>query len=290
MNEVKQDAFSCYDRIMIITIDTGGTKTLISSFGHNGHMGESIKFPTPKDPQEYVKTLKETVRSRYAAADVDVIVLALPGIIRDGTAVWCNNLGWKNFPAKKLLHDLLPGVPFFIENDANLAGLAETRMIHPTPVSSLYVTISTGIGGGICTNGFIDPGLRQSEIGRALIEYDGKVREWETFASGHAIVKHYKKFAREITSKRTWRKISDRISRGFLAVIPILQPEVIIIGGSVGTYFERYAGYLEAILKDDLPPHIPCPRIVQAQHPEEAVVYGCYYYGRDFLTGTLPKK
>ena len=73
------------------------------------------------------------------------------------------------------------------------------------------------------------------------------------------------------------------MSRGFLAVVPIVQPDVIIIGGSVGTYFERYGEFLSEILTDHLPPHIPCPKIIQAKHPEEAVVYGCYYYGKDYL-------
>ncbi len=270
---------------MIITIDTGGTKTLISSFTRDGKIGESIKFPTPSDPKQYVLALQETVREHYGHDMVDIIVVALPGIVRDGVAVWCQNLGWSNFPAAKTLHDLLPGVPVLVENDANLAGLAETRALNPVPTSSLYVTISTGIGSGICTNGIIDPGLRYSEAGHALVEFDGRVQPWEHFASGHAIVRVYKKFARDITSTRTWHQIADRISRGFLAVIPIIQPDVIIIGGSVGTYFERYGHILREILKEDLPAHIPCPKIVKAQHPEQAVIYGCYYYGKDYLAG-----
>lgn len=268
---------------MLISIDTGGTKTLVALFDNEGKVQDSVKFPTPKDTREYVKLLKKSIQERYADKDIDVVVLALPGIIKDGMAVWCQNLGWQNFNAKSELRELLGDTPVLIENDANLAGLAETRALHPVPVSSLYVTISTGIGSGIITNGRIDPGLRHSEAGRMLIEYDGVVREWESFASGHAIVNIYKKMARDITSKRTWHQIADRISRGFLAVIPIIQPDVIIIGGSVGSYFDRYSEYLEGILREHLPPHIPCPKIVQAKHPEEAVIYGCYYYGIDFL-------
>lgn len=274
----------CYTRIMIITIDTGGTKTLISSFTQNGKIGESIKFPTPADPKQYVKILRETVRDQYSHDKVDVIVVALPGMVRDGVALWCQNLGWRNFQAAKLLENLLPDVPTLIENDANLAAIAETRALNPVPISSLYVTISTGIGSGACLNGYINPGLRYSEAGHALIEYDGRVQPWEHFASGHAIVKVYKKFARDITSKRTWRQITDRMSRGFLAVIPIIQPDVIIIGGSIGTYFDRYGDMLRQVLDERLPAHFPRPKIVQAQHPEEAVIYGCYYYGKDFLT------
>ena len=178
---------------MIVTIDTGGTKTLVAAFADNGRMGAPIKFPTPKEPAEYVAELRNVVRERYAGKKVDVIVVALPGIIRDGVAVWCQNLGWANFNAQKALKNLLPGVPVLIENDANLAGLSETRAFRTIPRSSLYVTVSTGIGSGICTNGYIDPGLRYSEAGRALVEYKGKVRQWESFASGRAIVRDYKK-------------------------------------------------------------------------------------------------
>ena len=275
---------------MIVTIDTGGTKTLISSFTKQGKIGKEYRFPTPAKPGEYTTELRRMLVEHFSHQKIDVIVLALPGMVKDGVAIWCQNLRWKNYNSVKDLSGVLPGVPILVENDANLAGLAETRALNPVPVSTLYVTISTGIGSGICTNGFIDPGLRLSEAGQALVEYDGVVRRWESFASGHAIVATYNKFARDITSKRTWHQISDRISRGFLAVIPIVQPDVIIIGGSVGTYFERYGEDLKGILKEHLPEHIPCPRIVKAQHPEEAVIYGCYYYGKDFLSHPNTKR
>jgi glucokinase len=268
---------------MLVTVDTGGTKTLIAQFGHDGVLGETIKFPTPKNQDEYVALLRETLQKNYGDKTVEAVVVALPGIIKNGVALWCNNLKWKNFDALSALTGVLGDAPVLIENDANLAGLAETRALDPIPVSSLYVTVSTGIGTGIITNGHIDPGLRYSEGGRALVEFKGEVREWESFASGRAIVEVYGKFARDITDQETWDQIADRISRGFLAVVPIIQPDVIIIGGSIGTYFERYGSKLEKILNDKLPPHISCPRFLQAQHPEEAVVYGCYYYALDCL-------
>lgn len=116
-----------------------------------------------------------------------------------------------------------------------------------------------------------------------LVEYDGIVNEWENFASGFAIRRDYGKFARDIHDKKTWKVIADKISRGFLVLIPLLQPDVIIIGGSIGTYFDRYETELESILSKRLPPHITRPDFRQALHPEEAVLYGCYYYGRDAL-------
>ena len=270
---------------MLVTVDTGGTKTLVAGFGRDGHLGQTVKFPTPRNQNEYVALLKKTLQDLYGKERVEAVVIALPGITKDGTAVWCNNLGWKNFAAAKALEGVLGSAPVLIENDANLAGLAEARVLRPVPVSSLYVTISTGIGTGMITGGRIDPGLRKSEGGRMLVEYDGVVREWESFASGKAIYAAYEKYARDITSKRTWHQIADRISRGFLAVVPLIQPDTVIIGGSIGTYFDRYGEQLEAILREKLPPHIPCPKFRQAKHPEMAVVYGCYYYAIDYLTG-----
>lgn len=269
---------------MLVTVDTGGTKTLIAPFEQDGVMGEIIKFPTPKDQNEYVALLRETLQDNFSHQSIEALVIALPGIVKDGVAVWCNNLEWRNFDAAAALTGVLGEVPVLIENDANLAGLAETRVLDPMPVSSLYVTISTGIGTGVITNGRIDPGLRYSEGGRALVEFEGKVREWEDFASGKAIYEEFKAYARDITSEHTWSLIADRISRGFLAAIPIIQPDTVIIGGSIGTYFEQYGPQLESILRQKLPSHIPCPAFQAARHPEQAVIYGCYYYALDSLT------
>ena len=277
---------------MLVTIDTGGTKTLISSFGRDGKMGESIKFPTPGEPAEYAKMLKQVVRERYGHKHVDAIIMAMPGVIDKGVVKWAPNIGhgWQNVPVYKMLHDMLPGVPVLIENDVKLAGLGEARIMHPIPTSVMYISISTGIGIGVIEDGKIDKAMRKSEAGHMFIEYDGRVQRYESFASGKSIVKIYKKFAREITSKRTWRQIADRISRGLLVLVPVIQPDVIVFGGSVGTYYERYGAYLKEILANHLPDHIPNPKLVQAKHPEEAVVYGCYYYGIDYLAAKTAKK
>lgn len=268
---------------MIVAVDTGGTKTLIAPFGEDGVVGENIKFPTPKNQDEYIALLRTTLEENFGGQTVEALVIALPGIIKDGVAVWCNNLEWRNFDIRSALSGVLGDTPILVENDANLAGLAETRILDPMPVSSLYVTISTGIGTGVITDGHIDPGLRYSEGGRALVEFEGKVQEWEDFASGKAIYEKFGMYARDITSEHTWSLIADRISRGFLATIPIIQPDTVIIGGSIGTYFEQYGTQLESILRQKLPSHIPCPVFQEARHPEQAVIYGCYYYALDTL-------
>jgi len=269
---------------MLVTVDTGGTKTLVASFSESGSITASTKFPTPKDEMQYITQLVAAIQSLVpSGTPIDAIVVALPGIIKDDVAIWCNHLGWENFAVKPALAKHFPRTPILVENDANLGGLGEVRLLKRIPLSALYVTISTGIGTGFITSGMIDPGLRQSEGGHALVEYDGLVRPWESFAAGSAIYKVYGKYAKDIHNKRTWHQIADRISRGFLALIPVLQPEVVIIGGSMGTYFDKYGTQLERILTEKLPAHIPCPKFINARHPEQAVIYGCYFYALDSL-------
>ena len=268
---------------MIVAVDTGGTKTLIALFDESGRIVEEFKFPTPANTADYIQTLTKELHDHYGHLTVDAVVVAMPGIVKDGVAIWCNNLKWKNFDVGAALKGVLGDAPVLVENDANLAGLAETRQLDDIPPLCLYVTISTGIGSGIITDGTIHHALRASEIGRTLVEFDGQVREWETFSSGKAIYRTYGQYARDITSERTWYHIADRISRGFLATIPVLQPDVIVIGGSIGTYFGKYQKDLKGLLKEHLPDHIPVPKIVKAKHPEQAVIYGCYYYAVDSL-------
>ncbi len=266
---------------MLVVVDTGGTKTLVASFDSKGELGQQIKFSTPKDTAEYTRILRGLLIETYSDQEVEAIIIAVPGIVKDGVAIWCPNLKWEKFHIAEALRGVLGKSPIFIENDANLAGLAETKMLKTKPAQSIYVTVSTGIGSGIITDGHINAALRNSEAGHALVEFDGIVREWESFASGQAIYKAYGKYAHDITSLRTWNQIADRISRGFLALVPILQPDVVIIGGSIGTYFDKYGQQLQNILKEKLPAHIPCPLFVQARFPELAVIYGCYYYAID---------
>lgn len=284
MTENATDERICYTKSMFITVDTGATKTLVAGFTQGGRLETTTTFPTPKNPNEYLSTLQTALQSHFRTVTVKALVIALPGVVEDGVALWCPNLAWKNFAVHKALKHVFQEAPLLIENDANLAGIAETRALNPLSLSSLYVTIGTGIGTSIITNGHIDPGLRYSEGGHALVEFEGQAQEWESFASGRAIYATYGKYAHDITNQRTWDQIADRISRGFLAIIPLLQPQVVIIGGGIGTHFTHYGKQLEAILREKLPPHISLPRFRQAEHPEQAVVYGCYYYALDYLT------
>lgn len=267
---------------MLLAVDTGGTKTLVTGFDRSGKPTHKYRFATPRNADEYLAALSEVIHDNFQGRVFDAVVVAVPGTVQNNIAVWCDNLGWSNVDIAGFLQPLVR-CPIWLENDANLAGLAETRALEITPRTSLYITISTGIGTGITIDGRLSEALSSSEGGHMLVEYDGLLRQWEEFASGSAIKETYGRFARDIHNKRTWQEIADKISRGFLVLVPALQPDVIIIGGSIGTFYDQYATNLKHILTRHLPSQIPVPPIRQATHPQEAVLYGCYYYGLDQL-------
>lgn len=273
---------------MIIAVDTGGTKTLVANFNNSGEPIEQIKFPTPQDPQEYITQLKQILEENFSNQDIESIVVAVPGTLdSQNSIIWCPNLQqWSGFNVIKALNGILNNAPITIENDANLAGLYEAKILDPIPSQSLYVTISTGIGTGIITNGKINESLRNSEGGRSLIEFEGKLQEWQHFSSGKVFYEIFGKYVKDITDEETWDKIIERMCLGFIELIPLLQPDIIIIGGSVGTYFDRYGAKLQKVLSERLPKHIICPKFIGAKNSELAVIYGCYYYAIDQKSNT----
>jgi predicted NBD/HSP70 family sugar kinase len=221
-----------------------------------------------------VKKLEE---NDYRAACV-----AAPGRIdrKEGVGIAFGNLGWKNVPIQadfeKLLH-----CPVVVENDCKLAALSEALMLSGEFRKVLYVTISTGISAGLITDGVIDPEFADSESGHMLLEHNGKLETWESFASGTAIVKKYGKMASVVVVNGAWKEISRTFAAGIINLIAIVQPEIILIGGGVGAHFDKFKDLLLANLKQYEVPLVPIPPVRQARRPEEAVIYGCYELAKD---------
>ena len=266
---------------MIVAVDTGGSKTLVAVFNTDGQIVAKEKFPTPKDIDEYLIVLKRTIDALVNIEDMTCISVALPGTIIDGTMVWAGNLDWRNVDIKTLLASHYP-CPVIVENDANLAGLAEARALQSTPKTCLYVTVSTGVGTGIITNGKIDPNFSTNEGGQIVLEHNGAFARWESFASGKAIFEKYGKLASEIDDPAVWHEIGLNVAKGILATSALLRPDVIVIGGGVGTHFDKYKAPLMETLQTNADAMF-IPAIIQASHPEEAVIYGCYYYALDTI-------
>jgi predicted NBD/HSP70 family sugar kinase len=266
---------------MYAAVDVGGTKTLVAVFAENGEIKEQLKFATPKDYTDFVKELAANV-DNLSTKDFRGAAVAVPGRIhrRTGVGIAFGNLPWINVPIQDDAEKVL-GCPVVIENDAKLAALSEALLIKDTYHKILYITISTGIGAGMIIDGKISPYFRDMEVGHVLLEHGDRLVRWEDFASGSAIVEKFGKRASEITDTQDWYVIARNIAIGLIDLIATLTPEVIVIGGGVGTHFDKYKDRLIEQLKIYENPMVTIPPIIKAQRAEEAVVYGCYEHAKD---------
>lgn len=263
---------------MYIAIDIGGTKTLIAAFSAEGEVLDSKKYPTNKNFDDFMVELVSSVEEISKNQPITAISVAAPALINHDQqiAVAFGNLNWQNVdivsPLKYNFTDLV-----FIENDAKLGALGEANLgagrDHDTV---LYVTISTGIGTGITKSGRLDETLINAEGGMMEFAHGGHLERWEKFASGKAFYEKYKTFGSDDNNPDHWREWSKEVAIGLLNLISIIQPDVVVIGGSMGNHIAKYHDFLYQDIQDLRGPTVKMPIIVGAEHPDEAVINGCY--------------
>lgn len=262
---------------MYLGIDVGGTKTLIATFTNDGHVSEETKFPTPKNYDHFLLELRNAL-THFKHKDFKAAGVGIPVSVFDrehGIGVSFGNLPWKKVPIE---HDIqkIVNCPIVVENDAKMAAFSEAFYLQGVHSRVLYVTVSTGIGVGLVVNGEIDKNIGDAGGKSMMIEHRGKRVSWEEFSSGKAIVRRYGKLAEEIHNEHTWQLICRDLAKGLIELIAIIQPEAIVMGGSVGNFFERYGKLLRQELKKYEMPLVRMPKLMKAKFPNQAVIYGCY--------------
>lgn len=268
---------------MYLGIDVGGTKTIVAALDDNGVITESQRFPTPQDYRVFLSKLEEIVDA-FTTQDFKAIGVGIPATSIDrktGIAVSFSNLAWHNEPVQADIERLL-GCPVAVENDAKLAGLSEAMLREPMRL--LYLTISTGIGYSLVVDRQIDQNIGDSGGRLLLFEHSGKLTPWERFASGKAIVETFGKQAKDIEDPEIWDKIARNITQGLIELIAVTEPDLVVIGGSVGVYMNRFVKPLTKHLKDLETPLLKLPPVEAAKRADEAVIYGCYDYAKEVFT------
>lgn len=262
---------------MYVGIDVGGTKTLIATLDDNGVILEKVKYPTPESYDIFLDQLAATLNT-FNQKDYRAGGIGIPATVFDREherAISFGNLPWKNVSVQQDT-EIICHCPMVVENDAKLAGLSESMLLKSDYNKVLFITVSTGIGFSLINQHEIDINFGDSGGHSLLVAYKGKQVPWESFASGHAIVERFGKKAFEITDEETWAIIARDLSIGLIELIAMTEPDVIVIGGSVGTYFNRFSTLLKNALENYRLPLIAIPPIVGAQRPDDAVIYGCY--------------
>jgi len=262
--------------MIYLGIDIGGTKTLLAVFDENGTIIKKVKFLTDINYSQFLIDLKNNISS-LDQTKFDKCGVAVPGLIdrKAGIAIAFGNLPWKNLSIKNDI-EIIAGCNTQIEHDACLGGLFEARQLDSSAHKVLYLTISTGIGAGLIIDNNIDVNYANSEPGQMEIYNDGRLEKWESFASGKAILKKFGKQAKDIDDENSWSEIANNIALGCLELMAIIQPDVIIFGGSVGNYFERFENKLKKKLENHYNPLIKFPLLKKATRADDCVILGCY--------------
>lgn len=266
---------------MYLGIDVGGTKTLIAAFDERGKITFEKKIHTPQNYSSFLDQL--SIEVNFLETDkFKALCIGLPSSVIDRNNAEAKefvNLAWHNV---KIVQDLSRTFkcPIYFENDAKLAGYYEAIELGKKYDRVLYITISTGIGYALIEKEKINTDIGDPGGSDIYIERDGKMITWENAVSGKAIVERFGKQAEDINDETTWKVISKEITKGLIELIAILEPDVVVFGGSVGEHFHKYSEYLRSDLNKYKLPSVKIPDLIKAKEAQNAVILGCYYYCR----------
>ena len=262
------------DRV-VIGVDLGGTNTRTALVNREGIVLDKQKEATVAaggHEQVIAKLIGNINRQRENAGRLGRTVIAVgvgaPGVIHEQTGVVVkspNFPDWNNLPLRKTL-ELELGIPVFIENDANAAALGEQWRGAGSGIKSMiFLTLGTGVGGGIILGGRIWHGAdgMAGEVGHMTISPDGRqcgcgnTGCLEMYASSRGIVMTFGEIWSQqdaaaplppgITSEQVYQaaRSGDHIAVramqdmgrslgiGIANLINIFNPEMVVIGGGV---------------------------------------------------------
>ena len=190
-------------------IDIGGTNIKFGIFNESDELVESFSIKTSKVKEEIVNDIINTVKSKYDIKDILGYTIAIPGVVRHSRVIYAPNTNIVGLNFTELLSNAFDNDVIIIENDANLAALAESRI---SKIDNLVlITLGTGVGGGIILDGnlFNYNGFA-GEIGHIKVDITKNARKCgcgkygcvEAYASAIGIVKDYNQLkGTNITSK-----------------------------------------------------------------------------------------
>ncbi len=255
----------------------GGTKLLAGAVDSELSVHHRVQRSMNRLDQSYlldvvVDAVEETRDA--AGGEVDAVGFGIPSLIdqRTGIAVIAVNLPLKDIRFADVMAERL-GLPVFVDNDANLAALAEHRAGAARGCNEVVLlTIGTGIGGGLILRGKPYRGAigAGAELGHVVIDMNGPPCQGncpnhgcvESLASGTALAREALRIAHEQPESGLGRALADgrelegplvtelahdgdaaaievieligtRLGVAIASFVNIFNPEVVVIGGGV---------------------------------------------------------
>ncbi|HEX9030603.1 MAG TPA: ROK family glucokinase [Streptosporangiaceae bacterium] len=192
---------------LAIGVDVGGTKIAAGVVDEHGSIIEMVRRPTPAaNAARTIDEISDAVRQLLGRYEVDAIGVGAAGFVEESRSavLFAPNLAWRNEPVARKMEERT-GRPVVVENDANAAAWAESRLgAGRGHDHMMLITIGTGIGAGIVLNGELYRGRwgMAGEPGHYRVVPEGRLCGcgnrgcWEQYASGSALVAEARDFAR----------------------------------------------------------------------------------------------
>lgn len=282
-------------------IDIGGTNTRIALIDEAYEIIQRIQFPTDvNNPHATLQKIQETVQSFSVAIAGVGLSCSGPLDLKQGIILDTPNLkgGWHGLAVSKELSARLK-VPVFLENDANLACLAEAVLGQGKDYSYVqFLTISTGLGSGLVIDKKIYQGAHgfAHEIANIPLWrngpshgsiYPGGV---EAICSGTAITTRAKKAGLDVehagdvyslacsqnqTAIDIMEDAKEYLANTIAIIYAFVDPEIVILGGSVAIKIPGFVEDVEQRVKTKVYPNIqPLVKVVKTNLSEDSGLLG----------------
>jgi glucokinase len=297
---------------LAIGIDLGGTQ-LRAGLVRDGAVLARAARPTDRagGPAAVLAQLDLLVAEVKAAAAPVGIGICAPGPLDSGSGLVLDIPtlpGWRDFPLRNAVAQRY-GLPALLENDGIAAAFGEWRFGAGRGAENLvYVTVSTGIGGGVVADGRLLHGHRgmAGHVGHLRLATEGprcacgRIGCFEAFASGSALGHRARKAApasrflaeaarnervearHVVAGARTGDAVcralldeeADYLTRGFISLVHLFSPERIILGGGVSQAFDLIGDRLVAGVRDGVMAAFCDVRIVPAALADNSGLIG----------------
>ncbi len=232
--------------MLIGGIEAGGTKFVCGIGNEKGEILERISFPTETPEITLTKVIEFFKDKNITALGIGSFgpVDLNPDSKTYGYITKTPKTSWQDYDVLGYLKNYF-NIPIYFDTDVNAAALGESVWGAAKNLKNcMYLTIGTGIGGGILINGKLVHGMLHPEMGHILVKrhpednYSGKCPFhkdcFEGMASGPAIEERWGKKGNELPKEhKAWDMEAFYIAQALMNYILIFSPEKIILGGGV---------------------------------------------------------
>ena len=294
----------------VLALDIGGTKLAAGVVDSAGSVRSFIVESTQAEegPERGLERLFALGRSAVEESGVAWPAIGAVGIGAGGPLDAARGVliapphlpGWVNVPLTQLAEEAL-GIPAALENDATAAAAGEHRFGAGAGTRHMvYLTISTGVGGGIVIDGrlYRGAGGNGGELGHVTVDYDGRPCRGcgrrgclEAYVSGTSIAERAREagmdgaVAADVTAaamagdpvaSAVWDETVNALACGLTSIVNLFEPELVVLGGGVvsGTGEQLLRPVRTRVLADSMPPAAAGVQIVEAGLGERVGVVG----------------